>query len=404
MPKLDLSKLPKSIWFQHDAVTGVAEVCLIDQTRLPMQGDVLCCRTLEAVEIAIKALAVRGAPALGTAAVLALSVWAINESSHTEVAEFLSAFDAAVERISSARPTAVNLRRDAEELACFVRETASVTPPPSLDELKTALVDQAQVIGFRDGVYCEALGKAGAGLLKPEARVLTICNTGALATTSIGTALGVVFTAYAEDKLDHVWVCETRPLNQGSRLTAWELSVTGVPYTLISDSMAASVMAQGWVDAIFVGADRICANGDTANKIGTMSLAVLAQHFGIPFYVCAPTSTIDPATAAGVDVTIEQRDPRELAGFTATGVILPQDAVQTAAFDMLTKEGPCELTVRNGQQFMLERKGGGYAFDTWLATTPLGVPVYNPAFDVTPAELITAIITEEGISTPPYRF
>jgi len=405
----------RSIWFEQDTEDGMAEVRLVDQTRLPMQGDVLCCRTLEAVEIAIQNLAVRGAPALGIAAGLALAVWTLNESTHTEVGEYLVALAEAAERIASARPTAVNLRREAEGLVCFASTFASETanapapapaPAPNitLAELKAAVIEHAVSLSARDAACCEAIGAAGAALLKNGVRVLTICNTGLLATASIGTALGIAYTAHAQGKLDHVWVTETRPVNQGSRLTAWELASQGLPYTLITDSMAASVMAKGWVDVVLVGADRICANGDAVNKIGTLSLAVLARHYGIPLYICAPTSSIDPATACGADVAIEQRDPRELAGFTATGVILPQDAAQTQAFDLLTAQGSCELTLRSGQQLALQRKGGAYSFDAWFASTPPGVQIYNPCFDVTPAELITGIITETGLITPPYGF
>ncbi|MCL1891204.1 MAG: S-methyl-5-thioribose-1-phosphate isomerase [Coriobacteriia bacterium] len=397
--KVNLDALPKAIWFERDATSGVAEVRIIDQTRLPMQGDVLCCRTLEAVETAIKTLAVRGAPALGIAAGLALAVWSFNECTETEPQGYLVALETAAERIASARPTAVNLQREAQRLVVFAHEFVAKAAPKtsSLDELKEAVLKHALSIAKTDEAHCKAIGKAGATLLKKGAKVLTICNTGALATGSIGTALGVVYTASAQEKLEHVWVCETRPVNQGSRLTAWELATAGVPYTLISDSMAASVMAKGWVDAVFVGADRICANGDVANKIGTLSLAILAKHHNIPFYVCAPSSTIDAETKTGAEVDIEQRDPRELAGFTATGVILPQNAQQTTAFDILTEAGLCELTLRNGQQLALERKGGAYAFDAWFATTPSGVQIYNPCFDITPAELITGIITEDGV-------
>ena len=422
-PEFDFGKLPKSVWFERDPDTGIAEVRLIDQTRLPMQGDILSCRTLEEVELAIRTLAVRGAPALGIAGVLALAVWTLNESAHTENAEklentekpeFLAALDAACKRIVSTRPTAINLRKDTEELVRFAHLFAPCAN--SIADLKEAVVAHALAISAFEKNSCLAIGEAGAALLPTEApteapakaRLLTICNTGALATSSIGTALGVAYTAYAQGKLGHVWVCETRPVNQGSRLTVWELATSGLPYTLIADSMAASVMAKGWVDAVFVGADRVCANGDSANKIGTLNLAVLAKHYGIPFYVCAPTTSIDAATRDSSGVPIEQRDPRELAGFTATGIILPQGAKQTAALDMLTDmptdEGSCELNLRNGQQLSIKRKGGAYAFDAWFASTPPGVQIYNPSFDVTPAELITGIITENGLALPPYDF
>ena len=212
-----------------------------------------------------------------------------------------------------------------------------------------------------------------------------------------GTALGVIFTAFEQGKIEHVWVDETRPVNQGGRLTAWELRVAGIPSALITDNMAASVMKNGWVDAVIVGADRICANGDTANKIGTYGLAVLAKEHGIPFYVAAPSSTVDLTIGDGSQIEIEERDPREVEGFTVSGFFEPDSADASRAFDLLTKEGPYEVPLTKGHQMVLERKGGAYSFDAWFKVTPPGVQIYNPAFDVTPAEYITAIITERGV-------
>jgi methylthioribose-1-phosphate isomerase len=174
----------------------------------------------------------------------------------------------------------------------------------------------------------------------------------------------------------------------------------GIPCALIADNMAASVMAQGWVDAILVGADRICRNGDTANKIGTLGLAILAHHYAIPFYVCAPESTIDRSLADGAQIPIEQRDSRELTGFTASALIMPNDAVTAQAFDLLTASGSRALTFNAGHQAVIDRKGGAYSLDGWFRTTPPQVEVYNPAFDVTPARLITSIITEKGVYKP----
>ncbi|MDR3307516.1 MAG: S-methyl-5-thioribose-1-phosphate isomerase, partial [Coriobacteriales bacterium] len=270
--------------------------------------------------------------------------------------------------------------------------------------LKAAVVQFAQDMLAEDEECNRAIGAHGAPLLKQGARVLTHCNAGSLATAFYGTALGVVYTAFGQGAVEHVWVTETRPVNQGARLTTWELMAAGVPCALITDSMAATVMAQGWVDAVLVGADRIAVNGDTANKIGTLSLAILAQHYGIPFYVCAPRSTIDPTLPNGSGILIEQRDPRELEGFNASGVILPGDAHTTQALDLLTSEGERELKLKNGHAMQLTRKGGGYGFDAWLRTTPPQVQAYNPAFDVTPARLITAIITNEGVHYPPFAF
>ena len=395
---VNLSNLPRSIWWDTDPVDGVAGVYLIDQTRLPLQGDVLCCRTLEGVRTAVESLALRGAPALGVGAAMAVALWSENESKATSAEEWLAGIDLAAQRIAEARPTAVNLAWGAKR----VRDVAHdlIRENVSLSKAKEAIVELAKQMAADDEAINRAIGANGAPLLMPKSRVLTHCNAGSLATAFFGTALGVIYTAFDQGRIDHVWSCETRPLNQGARLTTWELMCAGIPCTLIADDMAASVMAQGWVDAILVGADRICANGDTANKVGTLGLAILAQHFAIPFYVCAPTSTIDRSLADGSQIPIEQRDPRELAGFTATGIITPQDALSTSALDMLTSEGSRELAFKAGHQMIVERKGGAYAFDAWFRTTPPGVDVYNPAFDVTPARLITSIITEQGVYKP----
>jgi methylthioribose-1-phosphate isomerase len=395
---VDFSQLPRTIWWEVDASDGIAGVYLIDQTRLPLRGDVLCCRTLEGVETAVKTLALRGAPALGVGAAMAVALWSENESVANSVDEWLAGIDKAAKRIGEARPTAVNLVWGAECARVCAHE--AVARGSSLAEARQALVACAQQMAAEDETINRAIGANGAPLIAPGSRVLTHCNAGSLATSWFGTALGVIYTAFEQGKIEGVWSCETRPLNQGARLTMWELMRVGVPCALIADSMAASVMAQGWVDAILVGADRICANGDTANKIGTLSLALLAQHYAIPFYVCAPTSTIDRALADGSQVPIEQRDPRELTGFTTSGIITPDDAASAQAFDLLTANGPRAITFKDGHQMMLERKGGAYSFDGWFQTTPTQTTVYNPAFDVTPARLITSIITEHGVHKP----
>ncbi|MDR2956605.1 MAG: S-methyl-5-thioribose-1-phosphate isomerase [Coriobacteriales bacterium] len=395
---IDLSRIPKSIWWDSDPDNGLAGVFLLDQTRLPLVGDVLCCQKLEGVEMAIKTLAVRGAPALGVAAAMAIAVWSENESTATTVAEWLTGIDQAAERISQARPTAVNLAWGANRLRNYAHVTAATGK--SLSELKADIVSFAQAMAAEDEAVNRAIGENGAALLNPGARVLTHCNAGSLATAYFGTVGGVIYTAYDQGLVSHVWVDETRPLNQGGRLTAWEMMAAGVPCTLISDSMAATVMQSGWVDAVLVGADRICANGDVANKIGTLALAVAARHFEIPFYVCAPLSTIDLTLADGSLIPIEQRDRRELAGFTASGVILPDDVSVTQAFDLLTTSGSRHLSFKNGHSMNIYRKGGSYGFDAWFMTTPPDVPIYNPAFDVTPADLVTAIITEQGVCPP----
>jgi methylthioribose-1-phosphate isomerase len=396
--KQKLSHLPRTIWWDIDTNDGVAGVYLIDQTRLPLQGDVLCCRTLEGVETAIKTLALRGAPALGVGATMAVALWSENESAATATDEWLAGVDEAARRISEARPTAVNLAWGAERARVFAH--AEVERGSSLTEAKQALVAQAKQMAAEDEATNRAIGANGAPLVMPHSRVLTHCNAGSLGTAWFGTALGVIYTAFEQGKIEHVWVDETRPLNQGSRLTAWELMRVGVPCALIADSMAASVMAQGWVDAVFVGADRICANGDTANKVGTLGLALLANHYAIPLYVCAPSSTIDRSLSDGSQIPIEQRDPRELEGFTASGVIVPDDATSTQAFDLLTSQGSREITFKTGHHMTIDRKGGAYSFDGWFRTTPPQLAVYNPAFDVTPARLITSIITETGVYKP----
>jgi methylthioribose-1-phosphate isomerase len=329
---------------------------------------------------------------------MAVALWSENESAATSTDEWLAGIDIAAARIGAARPTAVNLSWGAERARVFAHET--IARGETLAAAKEALVAFAQQMAADDEATNRAIGAAGAPLLMPGSRVLTHCNAGSLGTAYFGTALGVVYTAFEQGKIEHVWACETRPLNQGARLTTWELMCAGVPCALITDSMAASVMAQGWVDAVLVGADRICVNGDTANKIGTLGLALLAHHYAISFYVCAPSSTIDRSLANGSQIPIEQRDPRELAGFTATGLITPDDAATVQALDLLTAEGDRALSFKAGHQMVIGRKGGAYAFDAWLATTPPQVEIYNPAFDVTPARFITAIITENGIHKP----
>ena len=395
---LNLSNLPRTIWWEVDPDDGIAGVYLIDQTRLPLRGDVLCCRALEGLEIAIQSLALRGAPALGVGAAMAVALWSENESRAQAVGEWLAGVDAAAQRIAAARPTAVNLSWGARRAQEFAH--AQVDGGASLGDAKAALVRFAQQMAADDEACNRAIGANGAALVAPKSRLLTHCNAGSLGTAYFGTALGVVYTAFEQGKVEQVWVDETRPLNQGARLTAWELTRAGVPCVLIADNMAASVMAQGWVDAVLVGADRICANGDTANKIGTLGLALMAREYAIPFYVCAPTSTIDFSLKDGSQIPIEQRDPQELLGFTASGVLLPDDSVSSAALDALTADGPRNLDFKVGHQMVLERKGGAYAFDAWFKTTPPKLQAYNPAFDVTPAKLITSIITENGIYKP----
>lgn len=302
---------------------------LIDQTRLPMELVEIECRTVESVWEAIKQLRVRGAPAIGISAAYGVIVGLQSGRPLEEITAYLA----------SSRPTAVNLFWALERM-----KKAALG--------KKDLLAEARAIHEEDRAMCHAIGRYGAELLANNTGVLTHCNAGGLATAEYGTALSVFFTAQDQGKQLHVFVDETRPLLQGARLTAWELAQRGIKATLICDNMAAQVMREGKVQAVIVGADRITANGDTANKIGTYSVAVLAQAHQIPFYVAAPTSTFDLSLESGDLIPIEQRSSTEI----------------THGF---------------GKQ-----------------TAPEGIDVYNPAFDVTPARLIKGIITEHGIIEP----
>ena len=317
---------------------------LLDQTLLPNDVRMIDCQTVEQVFEAIKSLRVRGAPVIGVTAAYGV-VLGVNESVSGNRPEFDERLNAVIDRLAATRPTAVNLFWALDRQ----RKVAERMPQASPLEVALALLNEARVIEVEDRAMCAAIGRHGAEVLHDGDGVLTHCNAGALATAGDGTALAVIYAAVASGKKLRVFADETRPLLQGARLTAWELHQRGVPVTLICDSMAATVMRQGKVQAIIVGADRIAANGDTANKIGTYSVACLAKTHGVPFYVAAPSSTFDLSLATGEKIPIEERSPHEI----------------TQGF---------------GRQ-----------------TAPEGIDVYNPAFDVTPAELITAIITERGV-------
>ncbi len=321
---------------------------LIDQTRLPTEFVRVVCRDVETVWEAIKSLRVRGAPAIGVAAAYGVCLGLQPVASATPEA-FLERLDYVIDYLGSSRPTAVNLFWAMERLRRVAQKRSGRRSPGAL---LADLLAEARLIHEEDRQMCRAIGEHGAALLADGQGVLTHCNAGALATADYGTALAVIYTAVESGKKVHVYADETRPLLQGARLTAWELQQRGVPVTLICDNMAAQVMREGRVQAVVVGADRIAANGDVANKIGTYGLAVLAAAHDIPFYVAAPTSTFDLAIASGEAIPIEQRDPREI----------------THGF---------------GRQ-----------------TAPDGVSVYNPAFDVTPARLIKALICERGVIQP----
>lgn len=320
---------------------------LLDQTLLPGEVRDHTCRTAEEVWEAIRSLRVRGAPAIGIAA--AYGVCLGTQSVHDHAESLVEEIGKVADYLATSRPTAVNLFWALDRMrlkATALRGLSGAT------EIRAALLEEAQAIHAEDRAMCRAIGAHGSKLLVDGQGVLTHCNAGGLATSEYGTALSVLFTAQDEGKRLRVFVDETRPLLQGARLTAWELTQRGIPATLICDSMAAQVMREGRVQAVITGADRIAANGDTANKIGTYGLAVLAAAHEIPFLVAAPTSTFDLKIPSGDGIPIEQR-------------------------------GADEVTQVRGVQL-----------------APLGIDVYNPAFDVTPARLIRAIITERGVISP----
>ena len=334
----------RTVWWEPGAV------CLIDQTKLPREQETVRCTTVAEVAAAIRGMVVRGAPAIGVTAAYGMALAALN-SRATERAGLLDDLALAKTTLDAARPTAVNLSWATERMLRMARAFRSGEP---VREVAAKLLEEAHAIHDEDERVCRAIGDHGAALLDHGSRVLTHCNAGGLATTGYGTALAPIRTAHTQGKKPHVLVDETRPFLQGSRLTAWELQQAGVQQTLITDSMAGHFMQRGEVDCIIVGADRVVANGDIANKIGTYSLAVLARAHGIPFYVAAPTSTIDMCLESGGDIVIEQRDGDE-------------------------------VTQLAGQSL-----------------APAGVHAAHPAFDVTPHNFITAIITERGIIEPPF--
>ncbi|HRI43853.1 MAG TPA: S-methyl-5-thioribose-1-phosphate isomerase [Fimbriimonadaceae bacterium] len=309
-------------------------LAILDQRRLPGSVVWLNARSVEDVAAAISDMAVRGAPAIGLAAAYGLALAALRGDSLSDAAD----------RLAATRPTAVNLKWALDRVVS-----------QALSEGFEAVLAAAKQIEDEDREANRAIGRHGAELVPHGARILTICNTGSLATGGHGTALGIIRSAYEQGKVRKVYACETRPRLQGARLTAWELMQDGIPFSLIADGAAGSLMARN-IDFVVVGADRIAANGDTANKLGTYSLAVLARHHGIPFVVAAPSSTLDPSMPDGSGIPIEERDPREITEIEGVSV------------------------------------------------APSGCPAYNPAFDVTPGSLITAIVTETEVHHPPYTF
>ncbi len=315
--------IPKTLYWDRDALV------VLDQTRLPLERVEIRCSTVSDVVDAIRRLAVRGAPAIGVAGAYGAALSALKGE---DVA-------AAIERLAASRPTAVNLFWALDRMKRRFEAGADAG----------RLLEEAQAIERDDAERCRRIGDHGAALLPVECTIITHCNAGALATAGIGTALAIVYRAAEQGKTVRVYADETRPLLQGARITAWELMEAGIDVTLITDGMAASVMARRRIDAVITGADRIAANGDSANKIGTYGLALAAKRHGIPFYIAAPCSTIDPKTADGGAIPIEERSAEE-------------------------------ITEPGGRRI-----------------APRGVKVFNPAFDVTPADLITALVTDRGV-------
>ena len=325
----------RTIWLDENKNS----VRIIDQRKLPHEFVIVDLKTVDDAITAIKDMYVRGAPLIGVTGAYAVYLATMNAPDAGIDYDYLIG---EADRIKAARPTAVNLRWAVDRL---VRAAAQST-----DDLYGCLRREAEDIHEEDRQICRAIGAHGQSLIKPGVGVLTHCNAGALAVSELGTATAPLYLAYLAGVSFRVFVDETRPLLQGARLTAWELLQAGLDVTLICDNMAARLMAEGEIDMVMVGTDRVVANGDVINKIGTSALAILCAHFEIPFYVACPSSTFDARTAAGAEVIIEERDPFEVTGNTA----------------------------------------------------PAGVKVRNPAFDVTPHQLVTALITDAGIITPPF--
>lgn len=326
------------------------KLVILDQTLLPVEEKFLEIYKVEDVWEAIKKLRVRGAPAIGVAAGFGIYL-AVKDSDAKDYQEFEAFFMKNKEYLASSRPTAVNLFWALDRMEARLRKEAD----KSVDEIKACLLEEAEAILVEDQDMGKKIGEYGLSLLKPEMGLLTHCNAGGIATSGFGTALAPMYLGHSKGYDFKVFADETRPLLQGSRLTTWELDKAGVDVTVICDNMASIVMKEGKIDAVLVGCDRIAANGDTANKIGTSGVAILAKEYGIPMYILGPTSTIDIDTPTGAEIEIEQREPEEI--------------------------------------------GNGFG----RRTAPATVKAYNPAFDVTDAKYITAIITEKGILYPPFN-
>jgi methylthioribose-1-phosphate isomerase len=328
------------------------EVVMVDQRKLPGREIYVHCKTAKEVARAIKSMVIRGAPAIGVAAAMGIAL-GMRRSKAQGTRQFAVEFNILCDLMAGTRPTAVNLFWAIDRMKRSFG--AGVQAGESVADLQARLVREAQAIHDEDVASCRAMGQFGAAVVPDGARILTHCNAGALATAGYGTALGVIRAAAEQGKVRGVFADETRPFLQGARLTAWELVRDQIPTTVITESMAGPLMRRGDVDFIVVGADRIAANGDVANKIGTYTVAMMAKAHGVPFYVAAPLSTIDLATPDGDGIPIEQRSAREITHLGSTRL------------------------------------------------TPDGASIWNPAFDVTPHDLIAGIITERGIARPPYQ-
>lgn len=322
---------------------------LLDQRKLPHKEVWVACKTAEEVAEAIRSMVTRGAPLIGITA--AFGVVLAAQQAKQKGSSIQAELERASQVLLSARPTAVNLSWTVNRMMSVAKETKNL----SLDDFIARLENEAVAIYREDWEANLRIGEKGAALLPENCQVLTHCNTGALAVSDLGTALGIIKTAYRQGKVKFVWVDETRPFLQGARLTAWELLKEGIPFKIIVDGAAGWVMRKGLVNAVIVGADRITRNGDVANKIGTYMLALLAKNHGIPFFVAAPTSTIDISLPSGEHIPIEERDENEVLGWHGVRV------------------------------------------------APEKAQAFNPSFDVTPSELVTAIITEKGVAFPPYQ-
>lgn len=337
----------RTVWWEDETV------CLIDQRLLPHEQVIVVCQRVEEVAAAIRTMQIRGAPAIGCAAAYGMALVA-QQSDALTMDVLYATLTQTKAFLDAQRPTAVNLSWATSRMLRCAQEVADSEATVAVALLQHRLLDEAHMILAEDLAMCYAIGQHGAALIPARGHVLTHCNAGGLATAGYGTALAPMRTAHAQGRALHVYVDETRPFLQGARLTAWELQQAGIDLTLITDNMAGFLMRRGAIDCVLVGADRIVANGDVANKIGTYTLAVLAQAHGIPFYVAAPSSTIDLSLASGDEIPIEERSPDEVTHLHGTPI------------------------------------------------APIGVRAAHPAFDVTPHTLITALITERGVHYAPF--